>query len=207
MARNLTANLRELRREFDRATKLPVELVASSLAKHAWADACERSGFSSFSPHLETLIGIAREKANRWGYAGEPYDALLDGFERATAVASMFDAMRSAVRKIAAPTVENSAHHAPTLPAGPYPVAAQQNFNARVVEAIGFDFKAGRIDTTTHPFCTTLGAGRRSSYDPLHGMNREQRLHIIPGACPRKTCHPWNRNNDLSVWREAVIPP
>src|SRR5690606_819466 len=39
----LTANLRELRRKTDRATKLPVELVArdsevSSLAKHAWAD-------------------------------------------------------------------------------------------------------------------------------------------------------------------------
>ena len=101
----LTANLRELRREFDRATKLPVELVArdsvaSSLAKHAWADARERSDFASFAPHLETLLGIAREKAELWGYANEPYDALLDGYERATstaAVASLFDAMRPAV--------------------------------------------------------------------------------------------------------------
>ncbi len=161
----LTANLRELRREFDRATKLPVELVArdsvaSSLAKHAWADARERSDFSSFAPHLETLLGIAREKAELWGYADEPYDALLEGFERGTstaAVADLFDAMRPAVREIAAHAVDHSATHAPTLPAGPYPVAAQQNFNARIAEAIGFDFQAGRIDTTTHPFCTTLG--------------------------------------------------
>jgi carboxypeptidase Taq len=161
----LTANLRELRREFDRATKLPVELVArdsgaSSLAKHAWAEARERSDFSSFAPHLETLLGIAREKAELWGYANEPYDALLEGFERGTstaAVAALFDAMRPAAREIAARAVENSAAHAPVLPAGPYPVAAQQNFNARVAEAIGFDFQAGRIDTSTHPFCTTLG--------------------------------------------------
>jgi carboxypeptidase Taq len=161
----LTANLRELRREFDRATKLPVELVArdsmaSSLAKHAWADARERSDFASFSPHLETLLEIAREKADLWGYAAEPYDALLDGYERATstaAVASLFDAMRPAVREIAAQAVANSASHAPTLPTGPYPVAAQQQFNARIAESIGFDLQAGRIDTTTHPFCTTLG--------------------------------------------------
>ncbi len=161
----LTANLHELRRKFDRATKLPVELVArdsvaSSLAKHVWADARERSDFSSFAPHLETLLGIAREKAELWGYANEPYDALLEGFERGTssaAVANLFDAMRPAVREIAARAVANSDAHAPSLPAGPYPIAAQQNFNSRVAEAIGFDFRAGRIDTTTHPFCTTLG--------------------------------------------------
>jgi carboxypeptidase Taq len=109
---------------------------------------------------LETLLEIAREKAQLWGYANEPYDALLEGYERGTstaAVANLFDAMRPSVRETAARAVENSATHAPTLPAGPYPVAAQQNFNARVAEAIGFDFQAGRIDTTTHPFCTTLG--------------------------------------------------
>ncbi|MES2659390.1 MAG: carboxypeptidase M32 [Verrucomicrobiota bacterium] len=161
----LSANLRELRREFDRATKLTVELVArdsvaSSLAKHAWADARERSDFSGFAPHLETLLGIAREKADLWGYRDEPYDALLEGYERATstaAVASLFDAMRPVVREIAASAVENSKSQAPSLPPGSYPVAAQQRFNAQVAEAIGFDFDAGRIDTTTHPFCTTLG--------------------------------------------------
>ncbi|NJM37281.1 MAG: carboxypeptidase M32 [Akkermansiaceae bacterium] len=161
----LTANLREMRREFDRATKLPVDLVArdsvaSSLAKHAWADARERSDFSRFAPHLETLLGIAREKADLWGYENEPYDALLDGYERATstaAVAQLFDQLKPSVREIASRAVENSASHAPALPLGPYPIAAQQRFNAKVAEAVGFDFQAGRIDTTTHPFCTTLG--------------------------------------------------
>lgn len=161
----LTANLRVLRREFGRATKLPVELVArdsvaSSLAKAAWADARKRSDFARFAPHLETLLEIAREKADRWGYVGEPYDALLEGYERGTstaAVAGLFDEMRPALREIAASAVEISATHAPSLPAGPYPVDAQQRFNAQVAKSIGFDFDAGRIDTTTHPFCTTLG--------------------------------------------------
>lgn len=160
-----TANLRELRRRFDRATKLPTELVArasaaSSLAKHAWAQARKDSDFAAFAPHLRTLLDLAREKADRWGYANEPYDALLDAYERNTstaAVAALFDSLQTDLTAIARQAVEVSAARQPTLPPGPYPVAAQQRLNAEIAAAIGFDFQAGRIDTTTHPFCTTLG--------------------------------------------------
>lgn len=160
-----SANLREMRREFDRSAKLTTELIArdsmaSSLAKHAWADARKHSDFSRFAPHLENLLGLAREKADLWGYRDEPYDALLEGYERATstaAVASLFDTMRPQLREIAASAVEKSKSLAVEIPPGPYPIAMQKQFNARVAEGIGFDFKSGRIDTTTHPFCTTLG--------------------------------------------------
>lgn len=162
-----TANLRELRRRFDRATRLPVELVArasetTSLAKHAWASARKRSDFASFAPHLETLLAIAREEAELWGYPDEPYDALLEGYERGTRtreVVEIFDSLRPELRGIAAEAVEISAGHAPSLPAGPYPIGAQQELNRRIAEDVGFDFEGGRIDTTTHPFCTTLGPG------------------------------------------------
>ncbi|MEO7100344.1 MAG: carboxypeptidase M32 [Luteolibacter sp.] len=161
----LTANLREIRREFDRSNKLTVELVAResvacSMAKHAWIAAREKSDFAGFAPHLETLLAISREKAELWGYQDEPYDALLDGYERRTstaAVAKLFDEMKPALREIAKQAVESSAARTPGLPAGPYPIEAQKRFNAQVAAAIGFDFEAGRIDTTAHPFCTTLG--------------------------------------------------
>jgi len=161
----ISANLRELRRDFDRATCLPVELVArsseaTSLAKHAWADARQRSDFSSFAPHLRVLLDLAREKAELWGYQGEPYDALLENYERATStakVAALFADLKPELRRIAAAAVEKSATLTPSLPAGTYPIEAQQKFNARVAESLGFDFSKGRIDTTTHPFCTTLG--------------------------------------------------
>ena len=161
----LAANLRELRREFDRATKLPVELVAresaaTSLGMHAWAEARKKSDFSLFAPHLETLLGIAREKADLWGYTSEPYDALLDGYERATstaAVAALFDSLAPELRDIAAKAVAKSKLQPITFPAGPYPIEAQQKLNREIAGAIGFDFEAGRIDTTNHPFCTTLG--------------------------------------------------
>jgi carboxypeptidase Taq len=159
------ANVRELRRQFDRATRLPVSLVAreaevSSLAKHAWAEAREKSEFPLFAPHLEALLEINREKAELWGYPDEPYDALLESYERGSrtrAIVEVFDKLQPELRRIAAEAVDISSSHAVELPPGPFPVSAQRELNRQIAESIGFDFAAGRIDTTTHPFCTTLG--------------------------------------------------
>lgn len=161
----LTANLREMRRQFDRATKLPVELVAreseaSSMGKHAWAAARQASDFAAFAPHLETLVAINREKADLWGYESEPYDVLLDTYERgsnAAKISALFDVLRPQLINIGNLAVANSEARNARLPAGPYPIEAQMKFNAAIAASLGFDFNAGRIDTTAHPFCTTLG--------------------------------------------------
>lgn len=160
-----SANLRELRRESDRSVKLPTELVArqstaESAAHHAWIAARKASDFPLFAPHLQALVDFALEKADLWGFADEPYDALLEGYERGTstsAIVALFDTLRKDLAPLAAEAVGQSAALAPELPPGPYPVEAQQAFNAVVAAEIGFDFHTGRIDTTTHPFCTTLG--------------------------------------------------
>ncbi len=159
------ANLREIRHHFDRATRLPQALVeedsrASSLAKAAWARARAENDFPSFAPHLEKLLGIAREKAEAWGYEDEPYSALLSGYERAattTEVAGILETLRPQVAEIAAAAVERSEAVSADCLHGPAPVEAQQTLNREVAESLGFDFGSGRIDATAHPFCTTLG--------------------------------------------------
>ncbi len=160
-----SANLRELRRKSDRAAKIPTDLVAressiESAAHHAWIDARKQSDFSIFAPHLQNLVDVALQKADLWGYSDEPYSALLEGYERKTStqnIASLFDNLRDKLAPISAAAVEKSKSLKPSLPPGMYPMRAQQDFNALVAAEIGFDFHAGRIDTTTHPFCTTLG--------------------------------------------------
>lgn len=160
-----SANLREMRRESDRSVKLPTKLVArqstaESAAHHAWIAARKASDFPHFAPHLTKLVDLALEKADLWGYADEPYDALLEGFERGTstaAIASLFDELGKSLAPLSAGAVAKSTAQKPELPPGPYPIRAQQDFNALVAAELGFDFHHGRIDTTTHPFCTTLG--------------------------------------------------
>lgn len=159
------ASLSEMRREFDRARRLPTAFVEretelTSRAKHAWADARARDDFSSFAPFLTQLVDLLREKADLWGYETEAYDALIEPYERgltASAISDLFDKLAPELRNIAAAAVERSRSRKVDLPPGPYPVEAQIAFNREVAGAIGFDFTKGRIDTTTHPFCTTLG--------------------------------------------------
>ena len=159
------ANQRELTHQFDRATKLPKELVeraseTSTLAKAAWSEAREKDDFSLFAPHLSKLLEIAREQADHWGYEDEPYDALLSEYERAAKtreVAGLFDSISQDVAQIAATAVEKSAAIPADLLHGPAPIHEQMTLNREIAESLGFDFQAGRIDTTEHPFCTTLG--------------------------------------------------
>lgn len=158
-------NQRELTHQFERSTKLPQELVerdssTSTLAKAAWDDARQNNTFDTFAPHLEKLLAIAREKADHWGYDDEPYDALLSEYERGaktSEVATLFDSISSDLADIAAAAVEASSSIPADLLHGPAPVADQQTLNREVAESLGFDFQQGRIDTTAHPFCTTLG--------------------------------------------------
>ena len=160
-----SANLREFRHHFDRATCLPRDLVeqtakTSSLAKAAWGEARSKSDFSLFAPHLETLLDLARRKADLWGYEEEPYDALLENYERGARtsdVVRIFDSFQEDLTTLSREAVTRSASTPPDLLHGYYPIIAQQTLNAEIAESIGFDLRAGRIDTVAHPFCTHLG--------------------------------------------------
>jgi carboxypeptidase Taq len=157
------ANVREWRRSYDRATKLPTDLVeeferARALARNAWVEARRQSSFRLFEPHLQHILELSRQMAEHRGYQEARYDALLEEYEpgaRASQLRPLFAELRAAIVKFLPTACERSSKI--RLLEGDYPIAAQQAFNREVAEAIGFDFDAGRIDTTTHPFCSGMG--------------------------------------------------
>lgn len=167
-SRNATrpnANLREWRHHLERACRIPASLVAqlseaSSLAKQAWSEARKKSDFPQFAPHLKKLIELTRAKADLLGYPDEPYDALLESYERGSRtrnIARLFGELAPLIARLARKATVVSRARPTTLPRGRYPLETQKAFNDEVARSLGFDFSAGRIDTTTHPFCTTLG--------------------------------------------------
>lgn len=159
------ANLRGWRRDYDRATKLPVELVedharTKALAHDIWIEARERSDFDHFAPILAVIFEQVRQMADHWGYEGSRYNALLEGFEpgaRVDELKALFDAFRPRLIEVLRGALEKS-KSAPVLE-GEFPIAAQIAFNEEVARAVGFDFDAGRIDATAHPFCARPGPG------------------------------------------------
>ena len=104
-----------------------------------------KSDFSIFAPALEDLLDIARQKADLWGYDGEPYDALLEEYERGSStaeVAALFEGFREAIIDTAREAVENSKSTPADLLDGNYPVEDQKVLSREIAESLGFDFEA-----------------------------------------------------------------
>jgi carboxypeptidase Taq len=159
------ANIVNLKRDYDRKTKLPQALVEelaklSVLGQQLWVEARKANDFGRFRSLLERTIELKRQEAAAIGYEKEPYDALLDEFEPgaktsevAEALAGLRDQLVPLVAEIAASPKR------PNIDAlhGHYPVDLQEQFGRRCTTAIGFNFNQGRLDTTNHPFCAGMG--------------------------------------------------
>jgi carboxypeptidase Taq len=158
------ANVREWRRDYDRDTRLSARLVedlarTTSLAHEAWAEARRESNFAAFAPWLEKILGLVREKAECWGYSTCAYDALLEGYEPGARVADLAPVFADLQKQLTPllPRLEKITAVDPARLEGNYPIAHQQHLNRQVATAMGFDFEAGRIDISVHPFCTEMG--------------------------------------------------
>jgi carboxypeptidase Taq len=160
-----STTIRQLKREYDKRVKLPQVLVeelsrTASLAQHAWEHARAKNDFAHFRPHLEKMFRLKREQAEAIGYQESPYDALLDDFEP-YALSREINAVLNNLRDQLVPLVAaiTSAKQQPdaALLKKSFPHAAQEKFGTDVAAAIGYSFGHGRLDVTSHPFCTSMG--------------------------------------------------
>ncbi len=165
---DLAVNVREARRTYDRQTKLPRRLVeeisrTTTLSQQAWVAAREDSNFNDFLPWLDKMIGLKREEAQAVGFGdGVPYDALLDDYEpgmTAAEVHRVFSPLRDELVKLVAAIQHSSRRPHIEILSRHYPKTPQIVLAEGASKAIGFNFEAGRIDESAHPFCTGIGPG------------------------------------------------
>ena len=102
-------NIREIRRSYDRAVKLPKELVeelarVTTRAQQVWQEARQANQFSTFQPWLEKIVKLKRQEAEAIGYKEAPYDALLDEYEPGATTAEITRAF-AALREDLVPLV------------------------------------------------------------------------------------------------------
>lgn len=161
------ANVRELRRTFDRQTKLPRSLVEqlareTSRGHQEWVTAKRENDFSRLRPVLERIFALKRSEAQCLGFAADPYDALLDEYEPGATsreLATLFEALRVELVPLVKKIGESKRKPDPTILKREYPLDRQRVFGETVAAALGFDFRRGRLDVTEHPFCSGIGPG------------------------------------------------
>ncbi len=160
-------NIREIRYYYDKQTKLPKDLVeeitkVTTLAQGEWVEARKKSDFKHFEPWLGKVIALQKQKADAYGYDGEAYDALLDDYEKGAKTSDIVDVFTTLRKELV--ELLGKIKGAPRKPdAGivtrDYDVELQKIFGESVAAAMGFGFDEGRLDITTHPFCTGIGPG------------------------------------------------
>ena len=172
------ASLRLLRRDYDKATKLPERLVRDlaeleARAFQAWANARKTNDFAVLEPHLTRMVALKKEAADAIGWEGERYDALLDDFEpdmKTTEVESLFDELVPALKPVAETILSSSGERAAFL-TRTYEVDKQEAFCRWLVATLGFDFGEGRFDVSPHPFTAHVGLAdvrQTTRYEPQH---------------------------------------
>ncbi len=178
------ANLRILRREYARATRVPGELATAlarttSTAQRVWAEARAEDDFAAFLPVLEEVVALKREQAAALAdgsrqSGGGLYDALLQDYEPGASGAGlqeMFDAMRP--RLVALRDACMGAAHQPEALEGHFPARKQMQLARELAHAFGYDFRHGRLDKAVHPFSSGSGLDvrittRTSEDDPFN---------------------------------------
>jgi carboxypeptidase Taq len=161
------ANLREMRRAFDHATRLPRRLVqdlarTTAVAQQEWAFARRDADFKRFRPWLEKIVSLKRRQADAWGYQESPYDALLDEYEPGAnrrELAALFDALRRDLVPLVHAIAGSSRRADVSIVHREYPLDRQQAFGEAAAATLGFDFRRGRLDTALHPFSIGIGPG------------------------------------------------
>ena len=159
-----SANLREMRRIWIHANAMEASLVeamsrACSACELTWREARPENDFVRVLPYLEEVLNLTRQVAAVKSDAliCSEYEALLDQYEpggRTARIDELFSDLAGFLPEFTETALARQADRAdPVLPDGPFSTERQRILGEKLMGTLGFDFDAGRLDVSLHPFC------------------------------------------------------
>lgn len=157
----------DCQKQLERMEKIPekefqqfVQLRAQS--ESVWAEAKEKRDFQLFQPYLQKLVNMTKQFIQYWGYQGHPYNTLLDQYEPEMTVDKLDNVFKDLREQLIAllKKIENSSVKWDSSFLYTYfPKEKQEAFSLEILRQLGYDFDAGRLDETVHPFAIGLNYG------------------------------------------------
>lgn len=157
----------ECRKEYERSRKIPPDVyqdyvVLTSQAESVWEETKPVSDFNRFRPYLERIVQYNQQFIDLWEPKGTRYDTLLDMYEPGMTTVEL-DRLFGELREKLVPLVSaiaDSANKPDTrCLQGEFDIGKQKQFSLFILEQMGYDFAAGRLDESMHPFATGLNPG------------------------------------------------
>ncbi len=172
------AQLREIRRSYERTIKVPADLAkaiarVASAAQGTWAQARADEDVAAFLPVLKEVVALKREEGEALAQGGDVYDAMVEDYEPYTTgaqIAEIFDQMRPRLVALRSAVLDKPA--AQTL-RGTFDELKQMRLSQKLATTFGYDLNTGRVDKAVHPFSSGSGLDvrittRTSETDPFN---------------------------------------
>ena len=157
--------LEELEKNYNETMKIPADryvafVGAQSRSQIAWEKAKAENDYESFKPHLQTIIDFEKEFIDYWGYKDDKYNTLLDQYERGLTVEKLdviFSDLRDGLVEILEDIKKSSIKVDNDILKGHFDAEKQKELSLFILDKMGFDLEAGRLDVSVHPFTTNMG--------------------------------------------------
>lgn len=167
-------HLLEMQRAWQQAKALPADLVhaqviAGSKCEHGWRTQKPANDWPGFLENFREVVALSREEARcrqaqRPDEFATPYDALLDlhctGDSQAL-ISDVFSQLKATLPDLLSDVMDKQASRPRPDLSGDYALAAQQKLSEHLMSLLGFNFDAGRLDVSMHPFSTGVRGDQR----------------------------------------------
>jgi len=159
--------LQECKKEYEKNSKVPQEeykeyVILQAKAEAVWEKAKSQSDYSMFEPYLEKLVATTKKFINYWGFEGNKYNTLLDMYEPGMTV-EILDDVFGQLRERIVPLVQAISDSKRKINTRflfeTFPKEQQRQVSYELLKGLGYDFSAGRLDETVHPFAIGLNPG------------------------------------------------
>ena len=175
------ATVREVRREHDRARKVPRDLVerisrTASETLPVWEQAKDEDDFAMFADNLHEIVQLRREYAEEIDPDRDPYAVLFEDYEPYLPLETAERVLERLGEELP-PLIDAIADSDVDLATpfdGSYPEADQRALVHEMLDEVGYDWNRGRLDPAPHPFSmgTPFDARVTTRYDESDPMGQ-----------------------------------
>ena len=154
------AVIREAAKNFKKNTALPKELVKKMTSLetkgyNAWIESRKNKDYQCFAPVLEEWLDASRAKANYIDSTKNPYDVLLQEYEKGMTterVDELFSEVREGIKSLIQDIRTKGTKPDDSFLKDKFDVTVQAELCKSVAIDLGFDINKGRLDVSVHPF-------------------------------------------------------
>lgn len=161
------AEVRNLQRQYDEIARIPADEYAAftklcSQSVPAWTKAKRTNDFSLFAPYLEKLIAARRAQARYFAPDRDPYEVLLDRYEKGLTIAQcdeFFATLRETIVPLLADIQTRGKAVRTDFLDQEWPIDAQRRVSKKIMELWGLDPAHCYLAESEHPFTTEFWRG------------------------------------------------